>query len=70
MIEHKGTSMVCFNKSRLTNNNKRAIRNLTQGVEGISVSENEINIYVYDDTMSHNETMSKLVTILIKNNKL
>lgn len=69
MIEYKGTSMVCFNKSRLTNNNRRAIRNLTQDVEGISVSENDINIYVYDDTLSHNETMSKLVTILIKSCK-
>ena len=66
MIEYKGTSMVCFNKSRLTNNHRRAIRNLTHNVDGISVNENDINIYVYDDTMSHGETMSKLVTILIK----
>lgn len=69
MIEHKGISMVCFYKSRLTNRNKRAIRNLTQDVEGISVRENDINIYVYDDTLSHNETMSKLVSILIKSCK-
>ena len=66
MIEHKGTSMVCFNKSKLT---KKEIMYIKTPLEGIQIVENEINISVHDPEHKHPKFMSRMVSILYRSVK-
>ena len=66
MIEHKGTSMVCFNKSKLT---KWELMQIKSPLEGIQIVENEINISVHDPEHTHPKFMSRMVSILYRSVK-
>lgn len=66
MIEHKGTTMVCFNKSKLT---KWELTYIKTPLDGIQIVDNEINISVHDPEHKHPEFMSRMVDLLYKTAK-